>query len=85
MLMDIKKLLQQRAEMSLTDIARHFTVSETVMQSMLAQWQKKGRLEVFDYKNVCSTGCGSCNESEQSAVFYRWKMVAEKPISVKVS
>lgn len=86
MLMQIKKLLQEREQMTLTDLARHFYVSEAVMQSMLDQWIKKGRVEVKELSNgLCGTSCGSCDEAEQSKVSYRWKAVAEKPIFTKFS
>jgi putative ferrous iron transport protein C len=85
MLMDIKKLLIEREQVSLTDLARHFYVSESIMLGMLSHWQKKGRVESFDASGACGTGCGSCSESEQSKMYYRWKKVAEKPIFAKLS
>ena len=86
MLMQIKKLLQEREQMTLTDLARHFYVSEAVMQSMLEQWIKKGRVEVKAQSNgLCGTSCGSCDEAEKSKVSYRWKAVAEKHIFTKFS
>ena len=84
MLMEIKKLLQQREQMTLTDLARHFHVSETVMESMLKQWIKKGRVEVKELASgSCGSSCGSCDEAEQSKVIYRWNSVAQKPIFTK--
>jgi len=85
MLMEIKQLLLQREQMSLTDLSRHFYVSESVMQSMLQVWQKKGRLEVKQQSGSCSSSCGSCDESNDINTLYRWKRVAEKPIFTKVS
>jgi len=84
MLMDIKKLLIERGQVSVTDLARHFYVSESIMLGMLSHWQKKGRIEIIDASGACGTGCGSCDESEQSKIYYRWKAVAEKPIYMKV-
>lgn len=71
--------------MSLTDLARHFYVSESIMEDMLTHWQKKGRLEVVDASGACGTGCGTCSESEESKRYYRWKPVAEKPIFTKMN
>ena len=86
MLMQIKKLLLEREEMTLTDLARHFYVSEAVMQSMLEQWIKKGRVEVKELVNgLCGTSCGSCDEAEQNKTIYRWNKVAQKPIFAKTS
>ncbi len=84
MLMDIKKLLIDRRQVSLTDLARHFYVSETIMLGMLSHWQKKGRVESIDASGACGTGCGSCSESEESKIYYRWKTVAQKPIFTKL-
>ncbi len=84
MLMDIKKLLIERGQVSLTDLARHFYVSETIMFGMLSHWQKKGRVEFIDASGACGTGCGSCSESAESKSYYRWKNVAEKPIFAKI-
>ena len=55
------------------------------MQGMLAHWQKKGRVELIDASGGCGTACGSCSESEESKIYYRWKKVAEKPIFAKVA
>ncbi len=86
MLMQIKKLLQEREQMTLTDLARHFYVSEAVMQSMLDQWIKKGRVEVKELNNgLCGTSCGSCDEAEQNKTAYFWNKVAQKPIFTKFS
>jgi hypothetical protein len=83
MLMDIKNLLIERQQMTVVDLARHFHVSESIMQGMLAHWQKKGRIEIIDSSGACGSGCGSCDETELSKIFYRWKNVAEKPIFAK--
>ena len=80
MLTDIKKLLAEREQMSLTDLARHFYVSESVMCSMLEQWIKKGRVEKTESSGSCVSSCGSCNEAKQVQTYYRWKVVAQKPI-----
>ena len=80
--MDIKALLIERQQMSLVDLARHFYVNESVMQGMLDHWIKKGRLEKIDLSGTCGTGCGSCNEAADLKQIYRWKSVAQKPISV---
>ncbi len=80
MLMDIKKLLEEREHMSLVDLARHFYVSETIMQSMLDQWVKKGRVEIKEQGGLCGTACGSCDEATQIKTIYHWKKVAQKSI-----
>ena len=85
MLMQIKRLLEEREEMTLTDLARHFYVSEIVMQSMLEQWIKKGKVEVKTFDNgVCGTSCGSCDEANQNKTVYCWNKVALKPIFTKI-
>ena len=85
MLMEIKQCLIEREQMTVTDLARHFYVSESIMVSMLSHWQKKGRIEKIDASGACGTGCGSCSETEESKIYYRWKKVAEKPIFTKVA
>jgi len=84
MLMDIKKLLIERGQISLTDLARHFHVSETIMLGMLSHWQKKGRIESIDVSGACGTGCGTCTESTESKSYYQWKNIAQKPIFTKL-
>ncbi|WP_444994116.1 FeoC-like transcriptional regulator [Aliikangiella sp. IMCC44359] len=84
MLLKIKKLLSEREEMSLTDLARHFYVSEGVMESMLEQWLKKGKVSKRENSGSCSSSCGSCSEASDVKVYYRWKSVAEKPIFTSV-
>ena len=84
MLMDIKNLLKERGEMTLTDLGRHFYVSESVMTAMLAQWQKKGRILTRSTSGSCGSTCGGCTESSDDQTYYRWKSVAEKPIFAQV-
>lgn len=86
MLMDIKKLLMEREQMSVSDLSRHFYVSESIMLGMLSHWQKKGRVEIIDGSGACGSACSSgCDETTESKIFYRWKPVAEKPIFAQVS
>lgn len=80
MLMDIKNLLIERERMSLTDLARHFYVSEDVMVSMLAQWIKKGKVKKMEMSGLCGSSCGSCSESAEVQTYYQWKKIAQKPI-----
>jgi Mn-dependent DtxR family transcriptional regulator len=83
MLMEIKKLLIERGQMSVTDLSRHFYLSESIMLGMLSHWKKKGSVEVIDASGACGNSCG-CSEGEDSKIFYRWKNVAEKPIFMNV-
>ncbi len=83
MLIEIKKLLIEREQVSLMDLSRSFHVSETLMLSLLEKWINKGRVQKVDSSGMCGTGCGSCNEAEESKIFYRWKSVAEKPIFIR--
>ncbi|MDQ7050466.1 MAG: FeoC-like transcriptional regulator [Enterobacterales bacterium] len=85
MLMDIKKLLIGRQQMSLSDLARHFYVSEIMMQDMLSRWEKKGHIESFELDASCGSGCGNCDEAMDSKLMYRWRNAAQKPIFVKAS
>ncbi|WP_196137922.1 FeoC-like transcriptional regulator [Aliikangiella sp. G2MR2-5] len=80
MLMEIKKLLEERDQMTLTDLARHFYVSENVMQSMVDQWIRKGRIEKVELSGLCGSSCGSCDEAGEVKILYRWKKVAQKGI-----
>ena len=80
MLTDIKNLLIERQEMTLVDLSRHFHVSEAVMESMLEQWHRKGRLIRTEVAGGCMSSCGSCNESSETKIYYQWKQVAQKPI-----
>jgi predicted transcriptional regulator len=85
MLTDIKQLLIEREKMSLTDLARHFHVSESIMTSMLEQWIKKGRVIRSENSGSCGSSCGSCSEAAEVQIYYRWKTVAEKPIFTQFS
>ena len=81
--MAIKELLIERKQITLEDLSRHFDLSEEIMVGMLEHWQKKGNVEMVDASGACGTMCGSCDESESSRVYYRWKPIAEKPIFIK--
>jgi len=83
MLIQIKKLLQQREQMTLSDLSKHFYVSEAMMLSMLDQWLKKGRLERIELGGICGSSCGSCEEPSQVSTLYKWKSVAQKSIYTK--
>ncbi len=80
MLMDIKALLQQREQMTLTDLARHFYVSELVMLSMLEKWKAKGNIQTIELGEFCGTSCGSCDEPSENKVLYKWRQTAQKSI-----
>ncbi|MET1253830.1 FeoC-like transcriptional regulator [Aliikangiella maris] len=84
MLMEIKLLLDKRGEMTLTDLANHFYVSEGMMESMLDKWMKKGKVIKWENSGSCGSSCGSCSESSEVKVYYRWKNVAQKPIFAQV-
>jgi len=83
MLMDIKNLLIERQEVSLSDLSKHFYVSEIMMQDMLTRWEKKGHIELFELDGSCGSGCGSCNEALENKIMYRWRDAPQKPIFVK--
>ena len=84
MLFEIRELLIERQQMSLADLARHFYVSEELLLGMIEHWQKKGRIETVDASGYCGTECGTCDESEGTKLYYRWKTIAEKPIATKI-
>lgn len=83
MLMQIKQLLIERSPISLTDLSRHFHVSEGVMESMLEQWIKKGRVIRIENSGSCNTTCGACSESSEVKAYYQWQKVAQKSIFVQ--
>ncbi len=64
------------------DLSRHFHVSEILMLGLLEQWDKKGRIQKIDTDGMCGSGCGSCDEAEESKIYYRWKSVPEKTIFI---
>lgn len=85
LLLEIKTVLEQRGQMTLSDLANHFYVSESLMQSMLDQWYKKGRLDIIETSGLCGSACGQCAESNKTSVIYRWKKITQKPIHTQTS
>jgi len=75
-LTEISDYLEQRGELALCELARHFRTSEDAMQGMLAIWQRRGRVELTERQ--CGGGC-SCPSSREIRV--RWLAVERIAVS----
>lgn len=74
-LMELRDYLKEKRAASLTDMARHFDIPESAMQSMLEHWVRKG-CAVVDAGTPCSGGCGGCrSRCGGESMVYRWREV----------
>jgi len=64
-LTEIGSYLEQRGELGLCELARHFRTSDDAMQAMLAVWQRRGRVQLTERQ--CGGGC-SCPSSREIRV-----------------
>ena len=68
-LSDLKQYVQERGEVSLEDLARHFDADPSAIEGMLAFWIHKGRIS----KRIEPMACAACSACAQAAsTRYRW-------------
>ncbi len=73
MLLKVKDHLQLVGAATLTDLARKFDVPESVMQGMMEQWIRKGRVLMKNEGITCDSGsCGGCTQSGCAANYIKY-------------
>ncbi len=70
MLADIKRYLQNRGPVCLSDIALHLGATPDATRGMLATWVRKGKVHRQQVDAGCSSQCGKCQPD--SMEFYEW-------------
>jgi len=70
MLLEIKRYLMERQQVSLQDLALHFDTDTDAMRGMLATWIRKGKVTKCDA--VACGGCGSSCTTAQQEEAYQW-------------
>ncbi len=70
MLLEIKRYMQERKQVSLRDLALHFDADPEAIRGMLDKWIEKGRV-----RKCSSLACGSCASdcsAAQQEEAYEW-------------
>lgn len=70
MLGDIKRYLQHRGPVCLSDIALHLGSTPDAARGMLETWIRKGRVRHRAIDPGCTSGCGKCRPEIME--FYEW-------------
>ncbi|MCW8905045.1 FeoC-like transcriptional regulator [Sedimenticola sp.] len=70
MLADIKRYLQNRGPVCLSDIALHLGTTPDAARGMLDTWIRKGRVRHQQLNAACGSSCGKCRPD--SMEFYEW-------------
>lgn len=60
---DLGRLLAERQRMSARDLAKHFAVDETLIQSMMGVWMRQGRVRKVDVGGCAGRCCGAREET----------------------
>lgn len=76
MLAKIKRYLQNRGQVCLSDIALHLGSTPDATRGMLETWIRKGRVRRQQINAACGSSCGKCRPD--SMEFYEWS--EDKPI-----
>jgi len=71
MLLEIRKLLQDRGRVSLMDLSLHFGRDTEAMRGMVAHWVGKGVVRQIDPEACACAGCGKC-AAALGAEVYEW-------------
>lgn len=70
LMIDIYKYIQLNGRASLLDLSRHFRVSESAIEHMLAFWIKKNtvaHLDVTEQNCITEKKCSDCSECDDSS------------------
>jgi len=69
MLLDVQAYIRQRQRVSLKELQQHFYSAPQMLEEILAQLERKGRIE-----KLSSTSCsGCCHCSQADFEVYQWK------------
>ncbi len=74
-LSDIRRYLEQRQQVCLSDIALHFGASPDATRGMLETWIRKGKVRRLLSQAACGSGCGKCTPAQME--LYEW--VGDRP------
>ncbi|WP_101339900.1 FeoC-like transcriptional regulator (plasmid) [Cereibacter azotoformans] len=69
MLLDIRRLVQERGRVTLTDLALHFGRDPEAMRGMLDHWIAKGLVRRTVDPGCASSGCGGCSAGRSVEIF----------------
>jgi predicted transcriptional regulator len=69
-LLELKQYLQQRGQVSLQELVRHFHTEPDTLRAMLAIMLRKGEVNKEMFNNA---RCNNCNKCDATALeIYRW-------------
>ncbi|MDJ0832442.1 MAG: FeoC-like transcriptional regulator [Gammaproteobacteria bacterium] len=69
-LTEIKRYVQNRKQVSVQDVARHFDMEADAARGMLGFWVNKGKLKKSVLASTCANQC-ACDIQEQTEI-YEW-------------
>lgn len=64
---DLRSYLRVKGQASLMDLTAHFGVAASLVEDLLAYWQRKGK--ILESRSVC----GACAQNCGQVAFYRWQ------------
>lgn len=70
MLLELRDFIKKQGEVSLQQLQREFTLSESALKPMLLLWQRKGIIASSREDEACAKKCVACKPL--STVFYRY-------------
>ncbi|MCW8847148.1 MAG: FeoC-like transcriptional regulator [Sedimenticola sp.] len=73
-LSDIRRYMEQRQQVCLSDIALHFGASQDATRGMLETWIRKGKVRRLA-SMACGSSCGKCPEAQIE--LYEW--IGDRP------
>ncbi len=68
MLLDIKRFIQEREIVELSELAIHFKCDKTALRKMLELLEKKGEIKIVSEKSCA--GCSACSTCNCDAKIY---------------
>jgi Mn-dependent DtxR family transcriptional regulator len=72
MLLEIKRIVQERERMTLRELSVHFDVTSDTLEPMLDKLVQKGQIRVVNVRG-CTTGCAGCSCADRDQmIVYEW-------------
>lgn len=84
-LLEIKRYIKTRHEVSLHDIQHHFDLDEAAARALLAPLIRQGHVQHIEAGSVCASGhCSSGCTQNAGTDRYLWRDKCFKPVSIPV-
>lgn len=84
-LLELKRYIQTRHEVSLDDIQHHFDLDAAAARALLAPLIRQGHVQPIAAGSVCASGhCNSGCAQNTATDRYLWRDKCFKPVSIPV-